>query len=158
MMRVTRVAALVARDIAESWSDVSCWHSWHPDAAPTASAPASPHDRSPDAQWLPVCAPTMSAAPARRWMAAFKAGNSEPRRAPNRSSGGATTISPLSLTIALTTAAATCSRETVRVPRGISIPLSRMREDREVERARRALARCLSEEHAVEEGDGDGRA
>jgi hypothetical protein len=35
---------------------------------------------------------------------------------------------------------------------------SRMREDREVERARRALARCLAEEHGVEEGDDDGRA
>src|SRR5882757_1317688 len=35
---------------------------------------------------------------------------------------------------------------------------SRMREDREIERARRALARCLSEEHTVEEGDDDGRA
>jgi hypothetical protein len=34
---------------------------------------------------------------------------------------------------------------------------SRMREDREVERARRALARCLAEEHTVEESD-DGRA
>lgn len=32
---------------------------------------------------------------------------------------------------------------------------SRMREDRQVERARRALARCVDEEHSVEE-DGDG--
>ena len=32
---------------------------------------------------------------------------------------------------------------------------SRMREDRQVERARRALARCVAEEHSVEE-DGDG--
>lgn len=35
---------------------------------------------------------------------------------------------------------------------------SRMREDREVERARRALARCMAEEHTLEEGDGDGGA
>jgi len=36
---------------------------------------------------------------------------------------------------------------------------TRMREDREVERARRALARCVAEEHTVDEGDdgpGDG--
>jgi hypothetical protein len=32
---------------------------------------------------------------------------------------------------------------------------SRMREVREIERARRALARCVAEEHSVEE-DGDG--
>lgn len=32
---------------------------------------------------------------------------------------------------------------------------SRMREDREIERARRALARCIAEEHSAEE-DGDG--
>jgi phage-related protein len=32
---------------------------------------------------------------------------------------------------------------------------TRMREDREIERARRALARCVAEEHSVEEvGDG----
>lgn len=31
---------------------------------------------------------------------------------------------------------------------------SRMREDREIDRARRALARCVAEEHSVEE-DGD---
>ena len=32
---------------------------------------------------------------------------------------------------------------------------TRMREDREVERARRALARCIAEAHTVEEsGDG----
>lgn len=31
---------------------------------------------------------------------------------------------------------------------------SRMRETGEVERARRALARCLAEEHVVEDGDG----
>ncbi len=30
---------------------------------------------------------------------------------------------------------------------------TRMREDREVERARRALARCVAEEHTVDEGD-----
>lgn len=35
---------------------------------------------------------------------------------------------------------------------------SRMREVREVERARRALARCVVEEHTVEEGGDDGRA
>jgi hypothetical protein len=35
---------------------------------------------------------------------------------------------------------------------------SRMREDREVERARRAMARCLAGEHTAEEGDGNGRA
>jgi phage-related protein len=37
---------------------------------------------------------------------------------------------------------------------------TRMREDREVDRARRALARCLAEEHAAddEKEDGDGRA
>lgn len=29
---------------------------------------------------------------------------------------------------------------------------TRMREDREVDRARRALARCMAEEHAVGEG------
>jgi hypothetical protein len=33
---------------------------------------------------------------------------------------------------------------------------SRMREDREIERARRALARCIAEEHVVEEGDDGG--
>jgi hypothetical protein len=31
---------------------------------------------------------------------------------------------------------------------------SRMREDREIERARRALARCVAEEHSVEEDGG----
>jgi hypothetical protein len=34
---------------------------------------------------------------------------------------------------------------------------SRMREEREIERARRALARCVAEEHAAEEDD-DARA
>lgn len=33
---------------------------------------------------------------------------------------------------------------------------SHMREDREVERARRALARYMAGEHTVEEGDGNG--
>ena len=33
---------------------------------------------------------------------------------------------------------------------------TRMREDREVERARRALARCRAEEHTADEEDGDG--
>ena len=33
---------------------------------------------------------------------------------------------------------------------------SRMREDREIERARRALARCIAEEHMAEEGNDDG--
>jgi hypothetical protein len=32
---------------------------------------------------------------------------------------------------------------------------SRMREDREIERARRALARCIAEEHSVEEAGDD---
>ena len=31
---------------------------------------------------------------------------------------------------------------------------TRMREDREIARARRVLARCQAEEHAVDEGDG----
>lgn len=31
---------------------------------------------------------------------------------------------------------------------------TRMREAREVERARRAMARCMAEEHSVEDGDG----
>jgi hypothetical protein len=35
---------------------------------------------------------------------------------------------------------------------------SRMREDREIERARRALARCVAEEHTVEEDRDDGGA
>lgn len=30
---------------------------------------------------------------------------------------------------------------------------SRMREDREIERARKALARCVAERHTVDEGD-----
>ena len=33
---------------------------------------------------------------------------------------------------------------------------SRMREDREIERARRALARCIAEEHVAEEGNDGG--
>ncbi|MGH3694633.1 MAG: type II toxin-antitoxin system RelE/ParE family toxin [Pseudonocardiaceae bacterium] len=33
---------------------------------------------------------------------------------------------------------------------------SRMREDREIERARKALARCIAEEHMAEEGNDGG--
>jgi hypothetical protein len=32
---------------------------------------------------------------------------------------------------------------------------SRMREDREIERARKALIRCIAEEHMAEEGNHD---
>jgi len=35
---------------------------------------------------------------------------------------------------------------------------SRMREDREIGRARRALARCIAEEHTMDEGNDDGGA